>query len=140
MKRPHFLAPLLDHDPDACRLLIAESNVELACRIETAFESKARKRGLLGRSTFPTGSAIVIAPCNAVHTFWMEFPIDVLFVDRQGRLLNAVAALRPWRLAACVSAFAVIELPAHTAARHALGPGDRVVVVRASGLVASSSC
>lgn len=55
---------------------------------------------------------MVIAPCSAVHTFFMRFAIDVLFVARDGRALKIYVALPPWRLAFGFGAFAVIELAA----------------------------
>jgi uncharacterized membrane protein (UPF0127 family) len=83
----------------------------------TAFDSKARRTGLLDRDHLPEGQALVIAPCNAIHTFFMKFAIDVAFVARNGRVLKVRANIQPWRIAACLSAYAVIELPAGTLER-----------------------
>ena len=58
-----------------------------------------RMRGLLGRSGLPAGEALLIERCNGVHTFGMQFAIDVLFLDRDGTVLKAFPGLRPWRMA-----------------------------------------
>ena len=58
-----------------------------------------RMRGLLGRRGLPAGEALLIERCNGVHTFGMQFAIDVLFLDRDGVLVRAFPSLRPWRMA-----------------------------------------
>jgi hypothetical protein len=67
---------------------------------------------------------MVIAPSNAVHTFFMRFPIDLAFVDRRGRILKTRASMDPWRLAASLLAHAVLELPAGALARTDTVRGD----------------
>jgi hypothetical protein len=76
-----------------------------------------RLRGLwgLGRDDFPAGSALVIVPCRQVHTWFMRFPIDVLFVDQGGLVLKAVPCLRPYRISPYLKkSRMVIELPPGT--------------------------
>ena len=92
-----FLRPLL-RDPQAAWALESGSGSLVARRLEAAFDSASRRRGLLGRDTW-TDAALVIAPCNAVHTFFMRFPIDVLFVDRSGAIVGVRKAVPPWRIA-----------------------------------------
>lgn len=123
---PHFLAPLVDRQVAGARL--ATDGGAFAEHVECAFDSASRRRGLLGREAFDPGRAIVIAPCNSVHTFFMKFPIDVVFVGRDGTVLKTTAGLRPWRLVACVAAFATIELPAGTIEDRNLVPGSKVTV------------
>jgi uncharacterized membrane protein (UPF0127 family) len=89
----------------------------VATRIEAAFESRSRRQGLLGRSQLAQDTALILAPCSAIHTFFMRFPIDVLFVDEHGRILRISRALKPWRLAWAWSAFAVLELQANALSR-----------------------
>jgi len=74
-----------------------------------------RIKGLLGRKSLKAGEALVIRPCNSVHTFFMRFPIDVLFVDKDNRIIKTVADLEPFRMTPVIfgSAF-VVELPAGT--------------------------
>lgn len=58
----------------------------------------ARFLGLMGRGNFPEGVALVLEPCNMVHTFFMRFPIDVFYLDSQGRVIQCVRNLKPWRV------------------------------------------
>jgi uncharacterized membrane protein (UPF0127 family) len=97
------------------------TGVFIAQTIEAAFDSATRRRGLLGRSEFPKESALIIAPCSAIHTFFMRMSIDVVFVSRKGRVLKTYSSLRPWRAAFSVGAFAAIELPEGTVERTSVG-------------------
>jgi uncharacterized membrane protein (UPF0127 family) len=72
---------------------------------------------------------MLIAPTNAVHTFFMRFPIDIAFVTRQGRVVKTCSGLRPWRIAASFGAYAVVELPAGTLSRCDTVAGDTIVIV-----------
>jgi uncharacterized membrane protein (UPF0127 family) len=86
-----------------------------------------RLRGLLARPPLRPGEALVIRPCNGIHTCGMRYKIDAVFLDRDGRVLRVVHALSPWRFVPWVrGAHAVIELRAGAAAACALSPGDRV--------------
>jgi hypothetical protein len=83
-----------------------------------------RMRGLLGRSGLEEGDGLVIDPCSSVHTCFMRFAIDVVFVDRDGRVLRAVERMSPFRFAAGgFRARRTLELPAGTIARAGLAPG-----------------
>jgi uncharacterized membrane protein (UPF0127 family) len=104
----------------------------VATEVELAADSKSRRRGLLGRDAMTPDSAFIIAPCNAVHTFFMRFPIDVVFTDRSGQVLAVRCRVRPWRVAVWFRAFATIELPDGTAERVGLAAGDRIAIVRKS--------
>jgi uncharacterized membrane protein (UPF0127 family) len=79
---------------------------------------------LLGRDSLAAGSALILAPCSSIHTFFMRFPIDVAFVDREGVILRIAADLRPWRIALALRAFAVIEMPGGTFAAADTRVGD----------------
>jgi uncharacterized membrane protein (UPF0127 family) len=71
-----------------------------------------RMKGLLGKKEFSKGQALILRPCNSIHTFFMYFPIDILFVNRNNKVVKAVSSLKPFRLSGIYlnSAFA-IELP-----------------------------
>ena len=71
---------------------------------------------------------MIIAPSNAIHTFFMKFPIDVVYVTRDGRVVKCREHLVPWRVSGALRAFGVIELPAGTLARTPTVPGDQLVV------------
>jgi len=98
-------------------LLINKSTgLVVAQRVEMAISFTRRLKGLLGRSFFPPGSALMLQPCRQVHTFFMRFPIDVIFLDQRGTVLT-VLVMSPGRVSPYVSkAQMVVELPAGTAA------------------------
>jgi hypothetical protein len=80
--------------------------------VRIAVTKWARLRGLLGRAPQP----ILLAPARSVHTCFMRFPIDVVFLDEELRVVKVVRALAPWRFAGARGATAVLELPAGGAA------------------------
>ena len=84
MSKPTFLGPLIGKGPGQCELVNADSGSVLASHVEPAFDSKARKRGLLGRDSLAADAVLILAPSSAIHTFSMRFPIDILFVARNG--------------------------------------------------------
>ena len=106
-----FLSPLVREPTVEHELRNARTGDCLANRIETAFDSATRNQGLLGRDSFSSGSALVLAPCSSVHTWFMRFPIDVLFMTKAGLITKAKPSLGPWRMAMAWNTFAVIELP-----------------------------
>jgi uncharacterized protein len=86
-----------------------------------------RMRGLLGRATLPSGEGILLRPAGSVHTFFMRFPIDVVFLDREDVVVGIAPALEPWRTAGRRGAKAVVELAAGECARCGLQVGDRLI-------------
>jgi hypothetical protein len=101
----------------------------VATILEEAFDSASRKRGLLGRTGLPPGHALIIAPSNMVHTFFMRFPIDVLFVARDGRVLKARRSVPARRVSGAFRAFAVIEMAADALDSSDTRAGDRLSIV-----------
>jgi uncharacterized membrane protein (UPF0127 family) len=95
-------------------------------RCGVARDPFSRMRGLLGRSSLPSGEGILLRPTSSVHTGFMRFAIDVVFLDRELQVLRIVPSLAPWRIAARRKAHAVLELPAGEAARRGLREGDRL--------------
>jgi uncharacterized membrane protein (UPF0127 family) len=114
-------------------LVNERTGAAVADALEMAFDSKTRRRGLLGRDDLPEGQAMVLAPCNAIHTFRMRFAIDVLFVARDGRITKIVERLVAWRAAASFSAFAAIELRAGAVDGQDLTVGDRLALTPCTG-------
>jgi uncharacterized membrane protein (UPF0127 family) len=94
-----------------------------------------RMRGLLGRRGLGAGEGLLLRPAPSVQTFFMRFPIDVVFLDRAGTVLKVRSALRPWRVAGCRRAHATLELPSGTANRRAIARGDRLELTGGSGNV-----
>ena len=87
-----------------------------------------RMRGLLGRKKLDAGHGLLIRPAPAIHTWFMRFAIDAVFLDRELSVLSVRRDLRPWRMAAQRGARSVLELPAGEAERRGIEPGDRLEV------------
>ena len=85
-----------------------------------------RMRGLLGRRSLPAGEGLLIRPAPSVHTFFMRFPIDVVFLSRAGEVLKVSADVGPWRARSCRGAHAVLELAAGEAERRGVAVGDHI--------------
>jgi len=83
-----------------------------------------RMRGLLGKRDLRSDQGVLLRPAGSVHTFFMRFPIDIVFLDRDGRVLRIAESVRPWRTAAARGAKAVLELRAGECARRRLLTGD----------------
>ena len=86
----------------------------LATSMEIADTGVSRNRGLLGRKALHPGEGLWILPCESVHTFWMQFPIDLVYLDRNKRIKKLRHAVPAWRVSACLTAHSVLELPAGT--------------------------
>jgi uncharacterized membrane protein (UPF0127 family) len=95
-------------------------------RCEVADTVIARARGLLGRKNLPSGAGLLIRPSFSIHTLFMRFPIDAVFIDRSGSVVDVVRRLKPWRAATRLRARAVLELPAGEADRLTLRVGERL--------------
>jgi len=128
----HFLHALTSQaaTPAAspARLIITRTGGALADAIEIAGDSDARRRGLLGRDGLAPGTALIIAPCSAVHTFGMRFAIDVIFAARDGRVVKIARAVPARRLAAAWGAFAAIEMAAGEAGLRGVAVGDVLAI------------
>lgn len=74
---------------------------------ESVFE---RMKGLLKREQLTHYDALLISPCNSVHTFFMSYTIDVVYLNKQGVIIKIVKSLKPWRFSFCFSASSTLEL------------------------------
>jgi uncharacterized protein len=119
-----FLSPMLKAPDGAYQLINRRNGKIVAGRISAAFDSASRRKGLLGRDSLGAGSALIIAPTNAIHTWFMRFDIDVAFVAKDGQIVKLRRRLKPWRLFATLRAFAAIELPAGSLADSDTVVGD----------------
>jgi uncharacterized membrane protein (UPF0127 family) len=88
----------------------------------------ARMRGLLGRSELPRGEGVLLRPAGSIHTFFMRFPIDAVFVDGDGNVVGVERELKPWRTARRRGAKAVLELAAGEADTRSLAAGQKLAV------------
>ena len=87
-----------------------------------------RLRGLLGRSELRAGEGLLLRPSPSIHTWFMRFPIDAVFVDGELRVLAVRRALRPWRMAGRRGARAVLELAAGEAERRGIRIGTQLML------------
>ena len=111
------------------RLVNESRDVLLAERLAVADTFWKRLRGLLGTREWPEGNALLISPCNSVHMFGMKYCLDVLFVDQQNLVLEAVEALAPGKIKVCRRARYAVELPEGTLRRTGTNRGDRLKLI-----------
>jgi len=126
-----WVSPLLREPATRFRLVNERTGVAIADSVAGAFDSATRRRGLLGRDGMAAGEALIIAPTNAIHTFFMRFAIDVAFVNREGRILRVRPSMPSWRVAFAARSFAVVEAPAGTFAASSTSAGDTLALVPA---------
>jgi uncharacterized protein len=88
-----------------------------------------RMRGLLGRRSLPTDEGLLLRPAPSVHTAFMRFPIDVIFLDRDLNVVKLVHNLSPWRAASARRAHATLELAAGQVGARGAKIGDRLAIV-----------
>jgi len=92
-------------------------------RCTLARDPYSRMRGLLGRGGLAEGEGLLLQPAGSIHTFFMRFAIDAVFLDAERRIVRIASDVRPWRTAAAKRSRAVLELAAGEAARVGLQPG-----------------
>ena len=100
----------------------------LADAASVADSSESRRTGLLKHTSLAPGDGLWIVPCESVHSFFMNFTIDVLYLDRQHKVKKARPEMVPWRASACLTAHSVLELPAGTIARTGTVAGDQLEI------------
>ncbi|MEO8291047.1 MAG: DUF192 domain-containing protein [Gaiellaceae bacterium] len=83
-----------------------------------------RLKGLLGRAGLQQGEGLLLRPASSIHTFFMRFAIDAVWLDRELNVLKVSPRLGPWRTAACRGAKGVVELPAGAAEQRGIKAGD----------------
>lgn len=100
----------------------------LAEKAELADTSATRRVGLLKHSRLEPGEGLWIVPCESVHTFFMKFPIDLVYLDKRKKVKKVRHAVPAWRLSACLFAHSVLELPAGTARQSGTVAGDELAI------------
>ena len=110
------------------RLINRTKQTVIAERLFVADTFFGRLKGLLGTSGLPSGDALMIRPCNNIHMFGMRYAIDVAFVSADDKVLKAVEALAPGRIAWRRGAAYVVELPCGALRQSATETGDMLVV------------
>jgi uncharacterized membrane protein (UPF0127 family) len=100
----------------------------LANAADMADTSEKRRTGLLKHTGLAPGEGLWIVPCESVHTFFMKFPIDLVYLDKKRKVKKVRHAVPAWRLSACLSAHSILELPAGTIKETRTEPGDQLAV------------
>jgi uncharacterized membrane protein (UPF0127 family) len=106
---------------------LTRTDGELVCRCRVATSFASRFRGLMGAAQLPPGTGLLLPGTSSVHTHFMRFPIDVVFLDSERRIVSVVKSLRPWRFAGAKAADSVLELAA--------GECDRLELVEGVALL-----
>ncbi|ABU57771.1 DUF192 domain-containing protein [Roseiflexus castenholzii] len=120
--------------PSVASLTVIENltrGTVIADRAEVARSLLARGRGLMGRTNLPAGYGLILVPESSIHMFFMRIPIDVLFVDRQHRVIGVREALPPWHPFAGVAPWRghyVVELPVGAIRASGTEVGDKLRV------------
>lgn len=102
-------------------------NTILAKNITIADSFWARLKGLLGRAELPPGRGLLLEPCHSVHTCFMRFPIDVIFLNKYGEIIYFAAKMKPFQATAYIKkARLALELPAGILSQSGSVLGDTV--------------
>lgn len=111
------------------KIINLTQNTILAKNCKVADRFFLRFKGLMGEKNLPQGSGLLITPCSSIHMFFMRFPLDVVFIDKDNRAVYLIEGIRPWRLSPVVwKACSAIELPAGTIKASYTTIGDRLVL------------
>ena len=100
----------------------------LADAASVADTSETRRTGLLKHTGLASGEGLWIVPCESVHSFFMKFTIDVLYLDRQHKVKKIRPRMVPWRASACLTAHSVLELPAGAITQTGTQAGDQLEI------------
>jgi uncharacterized membrane protein (UPF0127 family) len=100
---------------------------EIAAKVEVADSFLSRMKGLLGRQNLPTGQALLITHCKSIHMFFMQFPIDVIFLDKKNTVVGIVNDIKPYQLSKTYwKASFALECPAGTIKANEVVLGDQI--------------
>jgi len=88
-----------------------------------------RVKGLLGRTGLEPGDGLLITPCSSIHSMWMRFRFDAVFISREGEVVHLMEDMAPWKMSPMVwKAKSVLVLPSGTVARTGTRTGDRLEI------------
>jgi uncharacterized membrane protein (UPF0127 family)/CheY-like chemotaxis protein len=112
------------------RFIMTSTTWETVCEQAVLADRPLRRmRGLLGRKSITPGEGMLLRPAPAIHTAFMRFAIDIVFMDFENNVVSVVDSLQPWRTAANRNAYAALELAPGEANRIGLKAGDQLVVL-----------
>jgi hypothetical protein len=95
--------------------------------IDVADTSAKRRTGLLKHTHLNPGEGLWIVPCESVHTFFMKFAIDLVYLDRKQIVRKVVSNVAPWRMSVCLTAHSIVELPSGAIEASATQKGDQLL-------------
>ena len=105
----------------------ADKGTTVATRAKMASSIVARFNGLMMKKGVEDGGGLLLTPSASIHSFFMRFRFDALFLDREGRVTKVVPAMKPWRIAfGGKGAKDVLELPAGVAEQTNTSAGDQL--------------
>ncbi len=109
------------------KIINKTNNAVIADEAVVANTPAKRMKGLLGRKELKDGQALILDPCNSIHTFFMLFPIDILFLDKTNKIIKSISCLKPFRLTAIYfNAASAVELPSGKIQSLSIKEGDIV--------------
>ncbi len=109
------------------KVLNQTKNTIIAFECKTADNFFTRLKGLIGKKLLPEGSGLLIIPCNSIHMFFMKIPLDVIFIDKAGKVVYLSENIKPWQATRIIKkARCTIELPAGTIAQSRTEVGDKL--------------
>lgn len=101
----------------------------IADKVTIAQDFRSRSIGLLNRQSLNENEALLIKPCTSIHTFFMKFPIDVLFLSKEGKVIKIEHSLKPWNLSGCLlGCFMVLEIQPGKLAKTAIKLGNSIEI------------
>jgi len=110
------------------RLIRIRDQKLIADKVEIADSFMSRLIGLVGKKSLSEGTALVLKPCNSIHTFFMRFSIDVVFLDRDNLVIHVIPKMRSYRFSGIVKkAWSAIELPSGSISKHNINIYDVLI-------------
>ncbi len=103
-------------------------NTVLADSADVADTSEKRRTGLLKHTQLDPGKGLWIVPCESVHSFFMKFAIDLVYLDREKKVRKVRHRMVPWRVSACLTAHSILELPAGVVEATGTQAGDQLAI------------
>jgi uncharacterized protein len=125
---PSYAPTMLLRPPAEPVALVGDDGNAVCDRCIVADRMLPRMKGLLGRREMQSGEGMLIRPAPSIHTFFMRFPIDAVFLARDGEVLKVSANVKPWRARSCRRAHSVLELAAGEAERRRVARGRHLRV------------
>ncbi len=103
----------------------------ISTKVKEALSFQQRLVGLMLRKSMDEDEALVFYHAPSIHTFFMRFPIDLIFLNKKNEVIRVCEALRPWRMVLCSASCLTIELPAHKTKEKCVKLGDILELIPA---------